>query len=56
MTAIHDLKPAPALPTLKRRSYGAEIDISGHAESRASWERGRKKLGNVYGYEVNGRG
>ena len=38
---------------LLSRSYGVDMDIRGHAESRASWQRGRESLGNVYGYEVN---
>ena len=51
----HAYAPLNMLPdtVLKRRSYGVDIDVQGHAESRASWERGREKLGNVYGYEVN---
>ncbi len=51
----HAYAPLDKLPdtVLLRRSWGADMDIRGHAESRASWERGRKSLGNVYGYEVN---
>ena len=51
----HAYAPFDALPddVLLRRAYAADIDTQGHAMSRASWERGRERLGNVYGYEVN---
>ena len=38
---------------LERRAYNVDMDQKTHADSRASWQRGREKLGNVYGYEVN---
>ena len=51
----HAYAPLEMLPddVLSRRAYAADIDREAHAESRASWQRGREKLGNIYGYEVN---
>ena len=50
----HAYAPLDALPddVLERRAYAGGIDLESHAETRASWRRGREKLGNVYGYDV----
>ena len=50
----HAYVPLDALPddVLMRHAYAADIDTKAHAMSRASWQRGREKLGNVYGYDV----
>jgi len=50
----HAYAPLDMLPNdvLLSRSWGVDVDVARHAESRASWKRGREKLGNVYGYEV----
>jgi hypothetical protein len=50
----HAYAPLEALPddVLERRAYAGGIDLESLTETRASWQRGREKLGNVYGYDV----
>ena len=50
----HAYVPLDALSddVLMRHAFAADIDTKAHAMSRVSWQRGREKLGNVYGYNV----